>query len=139
MTFPLLAKTDVNGDDRHPLYTELTKALDSDGQAGDIQWNLRNPSSRPTVRCSIGFAPAPDRTHPTSGVPSRPCSPDSGRCGYLASTSHSNVGRHAVPAAHGGRRREHGVVEVDLPIGKRFRISSSAIRPSIRASALPRQ
>ena len=40
VTFPLLAKTDVNGADRHPLYTELTKAADSDGQAGDIQWNF---------------------------------------------------------------------------------------------------
>lgn len=40
VTFPLLAKTDVNGDDRHPLYAELTKAVDADGKAGDIQWNF---------------------------------------------------------------------------------------------------
>ncbi|MCK8647279.1 glutathione peroxidase [Mycobacterium colombiense] len=40
VTFPLLAKTDVNGDDRHPLYSELTKTADADGQAGDIQWNF---------------------------------------------------------------------------------------------------
>lgn len=40
VTFPLLAKTDVNGDDRHPLYTELAKTADADGQAGDIQWNF---------------------------------------------------------------------------------------------------
>jgi glutathione peroxidase len=40
VTFPLLEKTDVNGDDRHPLYTELTKPVDSDGQGGDIQWNF---------------------------------------------------------------------------------------------------
>ncbi len=40
VTFPLLEKTDVNGDDRHPLYTELTKTADADGQAGDIQWNF---------------------------------------------------------------------------------------------------
>src|SRR6201988_3340241 len=39
VTFPLLEKTDVNGDDRHLLYTELTQAVDSDGEAGDIQWN----------------------------------------------------------------------------------------------------
>src|SRR6202034_3415314 len=36
VSFPLLAKTDVNGDDQHPLYAELTKAADSDGHAGDI-------------------------------------------------------------------------------------------------------
>ena len=40
MTFPLLAKTDVNGADRHPLYAELTKTADADGEAGDIQWNF---------------------------------------------------------------------------------------------------
>lgn len=40
VTFPLLAKTDVNGDDRHQLYAELTKAADSAGEAGDIQWNF---------------------------------------------------------------------------------------------------
>lgn len=40
VTFPLLAKSDVNGDERHPLYTELTKATDAEGQAGDIQWNF---------------------------------------------------------------------------------------------------
>jgi glutathione peroxidase len=40
VTFPLLAKTDVNGDDRHPLYAQLTAVADADGEAGDIQWNF---------------------------------------------------------------------------------------------------
>ena len=40
VTFPLLAKTDVNGDDRHPLYTELTTFADGDGKAGDNAWNI---------------------------------------------------------------------------------------------------
>jgi glutathione peroxidase len=40
VTFLLLAKTDVNGADRHPLYVELTKVSDADGEAGDIQWNF---------------------------------------------------------------------------------------------------
>ncbi|MCV7069087.1 glutathione peroxidase [Mycolicibacterium farcinogenes] len=40
VTFPLLAKTDVNGADRHPLYAELTQAADADGETGDIQWNF---------------------------------------------------------------------------------------------------
>jgi len=40
VTFPLLAKADVNGADRHPLYAELIKTADSDGEAGDIQWNF---------------------------------------------------------------------------------------------------
>ncbi|WP_416382363.1 glutathione peroxidase [Nocardia transvalensis] len=38
--FPLLAKNDVNGENRHPLYTELTRAADVEGAAGDIQWNF---------------------------------------------------------------------------------------------------
>ena len=40
VTFPLLEKTDVNGDGRHPLYAELTKTADDAGEAGDIQWNF---------------------------------------------------------------------------------------------------
>ncbi len=40
VTFPLLAKTEVNGPDRHPLYAELTRTADADGQAGDVQWNF---------------------------------------------------------------------------------------------------
>jgi glutathione peroxidase len=40
VTFPLLAKTDVNGPDQHPLYAELTKTPDDGGEAGDVQWNF---------------------------------------------------------------------------------------------------
>jgi glutathione peroxidase len=40
VTFPLLAKTDVNGPDRHPLYAELIKTPDDSGEAGDVQWNF---------------------------------------------------------------------------------------------------
>ncbi|GHA85283.1 glutathione peroxidase [Streptomyces termitum] len=40
VTFPLLAKTEVNGDGRHPLYAELTKVADASGEAGDVQWNF---------------------------------------------------------------------------------------------------
>jgi len=38
--FPLMEKIEVNGDDRHPLYAELTEVPDAEGQAGDIQWNF---------------------------------------------------------------------------------------------------
>jgi glutathione peroxidase len=40
VTFPLLAKTDVNGPGRHPLYAELTNTPDDSGEAGDVQWNF---------------------------------------------------------------------------------------------------
>ncbi|WP_280183512.1 glutathione peroxidase [Nocardia cyriacigeorgica] len=38
--FPLLEKTDVNGDGRHPLYQSLVDTADAEGAAGDIQWNF---------------------------------------------------------------------------------------------------
>lgn len=38
--FPLFEKVEVNGDDRHPLFAELTKHEDADGRAGDVMWNF---------------------------------------------------------------------------------------------------
>src|ERR1700738_5133856 len=61
VTFPLLEKTNVNGDDRHPLYTELTKAVDSDGKAGDIQWNFEKFLVAPDGEVVNRFRP---RTEP---------------------------------------------------------------------------
>jgi glutathione peroxidase len=40
VTFPLFEKIEVNGEDRHPLYQELTSHADDEGEAGDIQWNF---------------------------------------------------------------------------------------------------
>jgi glutathione peroxidase len=40
VTFPMFAKIDVNGPERHPLYAELTETADAEGTAGDIQWNF---------------------------------------------------------------------------------------------------
>ncbi|MFG3022369.1 glutathione peroxidase [Streptomyces sp. NPDC048254] len=54
VTFPLLEKTDVNGENRHPLYGELTKIADAEGEAGDIKWNfekfLISPQGEPVAR-----------------------------------------------------------------------------------------
>jgi glutathione peroxidase len=38
--FPLMEKVEVNGENRHPLYDELTQVPDAEGEAGDIQWNF---------------------------------------------------------------------------------------------------
>jgi glutathione peroxidase len=38
--FPMFEKIEVNGDGRHPLYTELTKSTDSEDHTGDIRWNF---------------------------------------------------------------------------------------------------
>ncbi|MGW3229945.1 glutathione peroxidase [Kitasatospora sp. NPDC001095] len=40
VTFPLFEKIDVNGEERHPLYAELTTVADAQGQAGDVSWNF---------------------------------------------------------------------------------------------------
>ena len=40
VTFPIMEKIDVNGDDRHPIYAELTQTADADGHDGDIRWNF---------------------------------------------------------------------------------------------------
>jgi glutathione peroxidase len=40
VSFPLTEKVEVNGDERHPLYEQLTATPDAAGEAGDIQWNF---------------------------------------------------------------------------------------------------
>lgn len=40
VTFPLMAKTRVNGWRRHPLYAALTKQPDAEGKAGNVKWNF---------------------------------------------------------------------------------------------------
>ena len=40
VTFPLMEKIEVNGEGRHPIYTELTAKADAEGNAGDITWNF---------------------------------------------------------------------------------------------------
>lgn len=62
VTFPLLAKAEVNGDGRHPLYAELAKAADADGIAGDIRWNFEKFLLAPGAEVVNRFRPqtAPD-------------------------------------------------------------------------------
>jgi glutathione peroxidase len=48
VTFPLFEKIDVNGEKRHPLYEQLTKAEDAEGKAGDITWNFEKFLVSPT-------------------------------------------------------------------------------------------
>jgi glutathione peroxidase len=40
VTFPMTSKIDVNGEDRDPVYDELTQVPDATGEAGDVQWNF---------------------------------------------------------------------------------------------------
>ena len=61
VTFPLLAKADVNGADRHPLYAKLTEAADAAGEAGDVQWNFEKFLIAPNGEVVNRFRP---RTEP---------------------------------------------------------------------------
>lgn len=40
VTFPLTEKIEVNGENRHPLFEQLTRLPDADGKAGDVDWNF---------------------------------------------------------------------------------------------------
>ena len=40
VTFPMFEKLEVNGDNRHALYEQLTQTADAEGKAGDVVWNF---------------------------------------------------------------------------------------------------
>ncbi|MEU4893948.1 glutathione peroxidase [Streptomyces sp. NPDC044780] len=61
VSFPLLEKTDVNGEQRHPLYAELTRTPDAQGEAGDVQWNFEKFLISPAGEVVGRFRP---RTEP---------------------------------------------------------------------------
>ena len=60
VSFPLLEKSDVNGDTRHPLYAELTQVSDTEGEAGDIQWNFEKFLISPDGTVAARFRPRTD-------------------------------------------------------------------------------
>ncbi|HEX8803217.1 MAG TPA: glutathione peroxidase [Acidimicrobiales bacterium] len=62
VTFPLMEKVDVNGDDRHPLYRELVDVPDPDGHTGDIRWNFEKFVVAPGGAVVARFNPMVDPT-----------------------------------------------------------------------------
>ena len=60
--FPLFSKIEVNGENRHPLYQELTKVPDAEGKDGDITWNFEKFLVAPSGEVVGRFRPmtAPD-------------------------------------------------------------------------------
>ena len=57
VTFPLTEKVDVNGDDRHPLYTGLVDTPDAEGYTGDIRWNFEKFILAPDGTVAARFSP----------------------------------------------------------------------------------
>lgn len=62
VTFPMFEKIEVNGENRHPLYRELTQTPDDEGKAGDIAWNFEKFLVSPDGEVITRFRPlvAPD-------------------------------------------------------------------------------
>ncbi len=62
VTFPLFEKIEVNGEQRHPIYAELTQVADAEGTDGDIRWNFEKFLVAPTGEVVARFNPmtAPD-------------------------------------------------------------------------------
>jgi glutathione peroxidase len=57
VSFPLFEKIEVNGEDRHPLYAELTQAADAEGHTGDIRWNFEKFLVSPSGEVVARFSP----------------------------------------------------------------------------------
>jgi glutathione peroxidase len=70
VTFQMFEKIDVNGPDRHPIYTELTAVPDAEGAAGDIQWNFEKFLVRPDGTVAARFRPmtTPDAEEVVSAI-----------------------------------------------------------------------
>ena len=64
VTFPITEKVDVNGAQRHPLFTELTQAADATGHAGDIRWNFEKVLVDRDGAVVARFAPTVDPEAP---------------------------------------------------------------------------
>ncbi|MFI6857148.1 glutathione peroxidase [Streptomyces sp. NPDC050416] len=64
ISFPFTEKTDVNGADRHPLYTALTPFADAEGHTGDVRWNFEKFLVSPAGTCVGRFGPTVDPQDP---------------------------------------------------------------------------
>jgi len=65
VSFPLTEKIEVNGDDRHAVYAELTEAADAEGAAGDVQWNFEKFLVSPDGAVVARFRPTVEPEDPT--------------------------------------------------------------------------
>ena len=64
VSFPMTEKLDVNGPERHELYSTLSATTDQTGEAGDVQWNfekfLISADGRPVARFRPTVEPESD-------------------------------------------------------------------------------
>jgi glutathione peroxidase len=64
VTFPLFEKIEVNGEGRHPIYTELTATADVEGHSGDIRWNFEKFLLSPEGEILGRYSPVVDPEDP---------------------------------------------------------------------------
>lgn len=64
VSFPMLAKTDVNGPERSPLFEALTAVPDAEGAAGDVQWNFEKWLLSPEGEVVARFRPLVEPADP---------------------------------------------------------------------------
>lgn len=64
VTFPMLAKTDVNGESRSPLFEQLVRQPDGEGAAGDVQWNFEKWLLSPQGEVVARFRPLVEPADP---------------------------------------------------------------------------
>ena len=62
--FPLFEKVDVNGEDRHPIFEELTAVADDEGHTGDVRWNFEKFLVSPGGEIVARFSPAVEPEDP---------------------------------------------------------------------------
>jgi glutathione peroxidase len=65
VTFPMTEKVDVNGAQRHALYTRLVTTRDAEGKSGDILWNFEKFLVSPRGEVVARFRP---QTEPLADV-----------------------------------------------------------------------
>ena len=72
VTFPMTEKVEVNGEGRHPLYTQLVGVPDAEGHTGDIRWNFEKFLVAPGGQVVARFSPqvTPDDPAVVSAVES---------------------------------------------------------------------
>ena len=115
-----MEKIDVNGDDRHPIYAELTETADAEGNAGDITWNfekfLVSPQGDDRRRAS-GPRWSP-RTRPSSATSRRSCPlepPQPARRGSPRPSS-TWTGCSSTPRSSGTRPRSRSSGGLGVPL-----------------------
>jgi glutathione peroxidase len=65
VTFPMMEKIDVNGDERHAIYDALTEKPDAEGEAGDIKWNFEKFLVSPQGDIVARYRPQVEPEDPT--------------------------------------------------------------------------